>query len=158
MLRKGLETLPVYKPFQKLYDNDISNLRGKLGELEGLEDEQSNTARAKLDAGLQVAILKKELSINYWNLLMGTIQPPGSRIRYGELIGMLKQLIDHYNQALAVINNELNIGVDQIKQILASVLEPRMYEGTMVKRVSQRGNEIKNESGLQNSLSQKFLV
>lgn len=89
---------------------------------------------------------------------MGTIQPPGSRIRYGELIGMLKQLIDHYNQALAVINNELNIGVDQIKQILASVLEPRMYEGTMVKRVSQRGNEIKNESGLQNSLSQKFLV
>lgn len=65
MLRKGLETLPVYKPFQKLYDNDISNLRGKLGELEGLEDEQSNTARAKLDAGLQVAILKKELSINY---------------------------------------------------------------------------------------------
>ena len=158
MFRMGLENLPAYEPFHEMYNLDISNLERKLRPLQGKDDSKLVAMREKLELAMKVAILKKELSINYWNVLMGTIQPPATRLNYGELIGALKELIDHYDQALGALNSELEIGVEQIKQISASEMDPRVYKGTEVQRESDRQVQYKNENGLQQSMSQKFLV
>ena len=89
---------------------------------------------------------------------MTTIRPPGTRIGYADLVVALKDLIANYDQALAGLNNTLDMGVDEIKQVSASLMEPRRYKGTAVQRESQRGYQIRNNNGLEKSLSQMYLV
>ena len=158
MVSRGLEVMPTYPVFNKYYDEDIAGVQNKINNLKGDESEEKKSTLLKLNIGLQVAMMNKELSIAYWNMLMKMIDVPESRPDYDTLIHDLEELIASHENALLELNGQMNIGVDQIKKISSSVVNSRAFEGTLINRDENRQVVMKDNNGLEVMQSQKFLI
>lgn len=156
MFKKGLEYLPNHEKFNSYNKKDLESTQLAIQNLnKSAADYESK--KLKLELAAKIAEQKIGLAKSYYNLILGMINPIGSRISSEDLISHIEGMLQSYEATVESLKSEYDGQADLISQMAQVNISPREYSQVMITDAQRNGVQ-SGENKLQVGQSQMFLV